>query len=240
MADRSGDITGGNWHDSAPPFLALRNGIVTFHLLRDRTGLYLIDGGFLGAIARIEEILSGLEHDFSDIRAVVLSHGHLDHTLNVAEIKRRTGCRVYAPAADRDQISGTQTYRGSSRLCGLAEALGRRLLRYQIPGIDHWFEPGDTLDLWGGLKIVPLSGHTPGHSGFLSEKRRLLFAGDLFSNYLGIAKLPPPWLNVDNDEVRRSVRRAATLDIDRVALNHGRPSTGEANFADLCRLAARV
>lgn len=218
----------------------IRGTLVHFHLLRDAAGFYLIDGGFLGAVPRLEKRLSETGHDFSAIRALILSHGHLDHTLNVAEIKRRSGCQVYAPTADRDHVAGVHPYRGINRLCGIAEAAGRKALRYREPQVDHWFEPGERLDLWGGLEVVPLAGHTAGHSGFLSQQQRLLFAGDLFSNYLGIAQAPPPWLNVDCAESRKSIQRAAALDIDRVALNHSRPASGEANLTDLRRLAARI
>ncbi len=237
MADPRGDFPDGSPDSAAPCYLSVRSCIVTFHLLRDEAGLYLVDGGFHGAVSRLEKVLHELGHDFGDIRAVILTHGHLDHTLNVAEIKRRSGCRVYAPAADRDHVAGTRPYRGISRLCGIAEGFGRKLLRYQVPDVDHWFAPRETLDLWSGLEVVPLPGHTAGHSGFLSQKHRILFGGDLFSNYLGIPKLPPSWLNVDSAEVRNSIQRAAALDIDRVALNHGWPVTGEANLADLRRLA---
>jgi len=226
--------------ESSPSYRQVRGALVHFHLLRDATGLYLIDAGFLGAVSRLEKILTGLGCDFGDIRAVILTHGHLDHTYNVAEIKRRSGCPVFAPAADRDHVAGEFAYRGLSRLCGIAESLGRKLPGYQVPEVDHWFEPGQKLDLWDGLEVVHLPGHTAGHCGFLSERHRLLFAGDLFSNYLGFAKLPPPWFNTDSAEIHNSIRAAAALDIDRVALNHSRSTTCEANFKDLQRLAARI
>lgn len=210
------------------------------HLLYDPDGVYLVDGGFLGAVRRIERALRRLDRGWPDVRAVLLTHGHLDHSLNLAGLKERSGARVFAPAADREHLAGRHPYRGASRFCGWAEALGRATLGYRVPEVDRWLEPGDSLELWGGLEAVALPGHTVGHTGFYSPSRRLLFAGDLFANLFGPARLPPPWFTDDRAEARRSVARAAELDLAGLLLAHSRRAEPGEHLEDLLALRARI
>lgn len=216
--------------------------VVHFHVLRDADGICLIDAGFIGAIPALEKYLADIDRSFAEIHTILLTHGHLDHTLNVAEIQERSGCKVYAPAADRDHIAGTHPYRGASRLCGLSESLGRLVLRYQPPQIDHWFQPGEIFDdICGGLEVIALPGHTAGHSGFLSRRHDILFAGDLFAAYGRHPKSPPHFFNTDTCQARASIIAAAEIatqrQLSKIALNHSRIATPELLMLDLEHLA---
>ena len=214
--------------------------MVHCHLLYDPGGVYLIDGGFLGAVRRIERALHRLDRDWSQVRAILLTHGHLDHSLNLADLKELSGAPIFAPAADREHVAGRHPYRGISRFCGWAEAVGRAVLGYRVPEVDRWLEPGDSLELWGGLEAVALPGHTVGHMGFYSRSRRLLFLGDLFVNFFGPPRLSPPWFTDDRAAGRRSVVRAAELDLAGVLLAHSRRAEPAEHLQDLLELRARI
>lgn len=227
-------------NDHEAGWVEVRGLVVHCHLLYDRAGVYLIDGGFLGAAGRIGRALDRLDRGWEDVRAILLTHGHLDHSLNLAPLADRSGARIYAPAADRRHLAGTHPYRGISRFCGWAEALGRAVLGYRAPAVDRWLEPGDAIDLWGGLEAVGLPGHTVGHMGFYSRSRRLLFAGDLFVNFFGPPRLSPPWFTDDRPEGRRSLLRAAELDLAGVLLAHSRQGRPGEHLRDLLALRARI
>ncbi|MCB1230764.1 MAG: MBL fold metallo-hydrolase [Verrucomicrobiae bacterium] len=225
--------------------LSFRSPLVTAHGLLDheRHEATLVDGGlFPSKINRIRERLRARGFAFSDVRAILLTHGHLDHTANLACLRKETGAPLYAPEVDRFHIEGRYPYRGLSRICGALESIGRLVLNYETPTIDEWFSPDDQLPFWGGLRVIGLPGHTLGHCGFLSESQRLLVAGDLFSNFRGIPRLPPPWFNVDEAQIRESVRRANKLIPDNggVLMNHGHEATPESHRAELRKLAERI
>ncbi len=219
-------------------YLQIRGVLVHFHVLWDDEGVYLIDGGFIGGIRKIERFLKSHGFAWSDVKALVLTHGHLDHTLNVRRIQEKSGCLVYAPQMDALHISGKYPYEGAARLCGLAEAVGRFFLRYQPPHVDRWIGSEDVLPIWGGLRVIHLPGHTLGHSGLLSVENKLLFAADLFTNHIRNPKLPPTVFNVDDEMNVESVKKAAALDIEGVLLNHSRVCSPEESLADLKALAA--
>ncbi len=209
----------------------LRGLLVQHHLILDGDQVHLIDGGFIGAIPRIGKALAELGKNFSDINNIILTHGHLDHTLNLSQIQKLSGCKIYAPRLDQDHLEGRYPYRGLTRFCGWLEKLGRLLLRFQAPKVDHHFDDGDDI---AGLKVIALPGHTAGHCGLLLAEEKLLIAGDLFTNHLGKASIPPRIFNDDHTEAKKSIRKAAQLDLDGILLNHAWKTT-PAELLKQCR-----
>jgi glyoxylase-like metal-dependent hydrolase (beta-lactamase superfamily II) len=217
-----------------PQIVPLRGLIVQHHLIICDDGVDLIDGGFMGGIDRIQKALRKHGKTLSDVRSILLTHGHLDHTLNVAKLKKLTTCRVYAPRADRDHVMGRHQYCGWARVAGWLEGMGRFLFRFETPEIDHWFEPGERIH---GLEVIALPGHTAGHCGFLQSETGLLFAGDLFTDHFGKPSPPPAILNDDSAMARASIRTAAGLDLEGVMLNHARKSEPSQTLLSLIDLA---
>ena len=217
-----------------PQIVSLRGFIVQHHLIIFDDGIDLIDSGFIGGITRIEKTLRKHGKTLSDVRSILLTHGHLDHSLNVAKIKKLTDCRVYAPLADRDHVEGRHHYRGWSKIAGALEAIGRLLFRFKAPKVDHWFEPGETIH---GLEVIALPGHATGHSGFLLPEEKILFAGDLFANHFGRPSPPPAILNDDDQLAKESIQKAAQLNLKGVILNHAQQAEPAETLRSLIDLA---
>jgi glyoxylase-like metal-dependent hydrolase (beta-lactamase superfamily II) len=199
--------------------IAVRNFIVTFHVLKGIDGLYLIDAGFIGGLKALRLALRKRGWDGLPIRGIILTHGHLDHTLNVAALAERAGAWVAAPRLDEAHIAGTHRYGGWSLVCGLAERFGRALLGYRVPHVDHWFDDGDVLPGPLGLRAVHLPGHTVGHCGLHWPEQQVLFAGDLCSCWLAAA-WPPRMLNDSSAIMLDSLKKALAMDLQGVVLNH--------------------
>jgi glyoxylase-like metal-dependent hydrolase (beta-lactamase superfamily II) len=225
-----------------PGCLQVRGSVVHCYLLEEGDSLTLIDGGFLTVTPdRLEYQLRRIGYSAGQIKNIVLTHGHIDHTLHIAELQRRSGAAVWAPATDEDHIAGRYRYRGLSRICGILERVARILCRYEVPVVDHWFSAGECIPVWGGLTVIPLPGHTYGHCGFYSPNRRLLFAGDLFANFLYYAKLPPRWFNVNTALILDSLIRADRMDLSGgVLLSHCNPGSPRQHRDDLRKLARRA
>jgi len=145
----------------------------------------VVDPG-VDAEAPLEEVLS--RHRLRPV-AVLLSHGHLDHTFSVVPVCGARGIPAWIAPADRGQLTDPWG--------GLGIAPGTPLL-----GRLTFAEPDDVLDLVDGATL-PLAGlelgvrlapgHTPGSVVFdlATPEAPLLFSGDLlFAGSVGRVDLP--------------------------------------------------
>lgn len=213
--------------------LRVRTPGVNFHVLRDKNGLYLIDAGFIGGWTYFQGALRKRGWEKEPIVGILVTHGHLDHILNVGKFVEKTGAWVAAPRLDLPYYSGHPRDRGLPRVTGVLEAIGRPLLGFSSFTPDRLLDDGDHLDLWHGLRALHLPGHTAGHTGFYCEKLGLLFSADLFASYQTAAHLPPAIFNSEPSEIPASVAKALELELSGVLPNHGDGADPEIHLSRL-------
>jgi hydroxyacylglutathione hydrolase len=145
----------------------------------------VIDPG-VGVADRVQAALRAHE---LHLAAVLLTHGHLDHTFDAAQICRTYGVPAYLHPADRHQLADPWSGLG---------------VPSSMPLFDRteFAEPDEVRDLVGGqtLELADLSltvtsspGHTPGSVlfGVDGADGPVLFAGDtLFAGSIGRVDLP--------------------------------------------------
>lgn len=96
----------------------LKGPVVSNYLIYDRDSTVLIDGGFWRGKQRLVHALSQIGRKLRDLDLILLTHGHLDHTLHLADIRARSGAPVAGHPADQVHINGRWPYRGPSRFAG--------------------------------------------------------------------------------------------------------------------------
>jgi glyoxylase-like metal-dependent hydrolase (beta-lactamase superfamily II) len=200
--------------------LQVRAPALNFYVLRDAAGLYLLDAGFIGGRLLLNRALRQRGWVGEPIRGIIVTHGHLDHVLNVAAIARETGAWIAAPRLDADHYKGRPQYRGWARVTGCLESVGRSVLTFEPFVPDRWLDDGDFIDVWHGLRAVHLPGHTHGHMGFYCERLRLLFSADLFASYRRAAHFPPNIFNSAPEQVSQSALVALAFDLAGLIPNH--------------------
>lgn len=190
------------------------------HLLADGDSSVMIDTGMVGEPFLIRRLVRRLGLRSESIKAILLTHGHLDHAGNLAWLKAWSGARVFAHTAEQAHVAGAYQYTGKAKWCGRLEAAGRFLFRYQPAKIDEFIADGQELPFWGGLRVIHLPGHTLGHCGFYSARHELLFSGDLFASYCFNVHRPPAILNSHPELMAASAAKARALNPKLIVPQH--------------------
>ncbi len=197
---------------NVPPSVHAIRGIMgCCHLLEDGDVSVMIDTGMIGEPFFIKRLIRQLGLKPDSIKAILLTHGHLDHAGNLAWLKQWSGAKVFAHAEEASHVAGTYPYTGAARWCGRLEAIGRCLFRYRAAAIDEFITGGQELPFWGGLRVIHLPGHTTGHCGFYSAKHDLLFSGDLFASYFFYTHPPSALLNSVPEHLPASIEKVRRL-----------------------------
>lgn len=109
--------------------------------------------------------------------AILLTHGHCDHTRGAARLQKRYGIPVYASPLDDDSVNAT-----------IRNYFGNTGETYDITPVGD----GDRLSLAGlDFDVISTPGHSPGSLCFHESGAALLITGDtLFAGAIGRSDLP--------------------------------------------------
>jgi glyoxylase-like metal-dependent hydrolase (beta-lactamase superfamily II) len=194
---------------AVPPFF--KNGYVV-SCEDTREGVVIDPGDEAG------QLISAVKADGVKVKAILLTHAHLDHVTGVAHAKRMYGVDVWLHKDDEFLYQGVVEQ---------GQLFGMRVERQ--PPIDRYFEPGVPFT-FGNLTVDIL--HTPGHCpggvclaiGPKDSPERTLFVGDtLFAGSIGRTDLS----GGDTDTLLRSIREVlfAFPDETEVHSGHGPVTT---------------
>jgi hydroxyacylglutathione hydrolase len=158
-----------------------------------------------------------VEHDLT-LAAVLLTHGHVDHTGGSGELAQGNGASVYVhPDDDFLTLNPVEQVRA---MFGMTPPGN-----YEVPEKLESLADGDRINIAGfSIDVRHTPGHTPGHCCFYLEAQETLFSGDqLFAGSIGRFDFPYG----DGNALFRSMRdRVMTLpDETRVLPGHGPGTT---------------
>jgi glyoxylase-like metal-dependent hydrolase (beta-lactamase superfamily II) len=148
---------------------------VNAYVVETKSGLVLIDTGN-GPGHGLSESLKKAQIKPDDIAFVFITHFHNDHIGGLADDAGKPFFKNAVVYAAKEEDAYWLANVGDSVRSKSAQAI---LAPYKQSGRYKTFEPGETLI--EGVTIVPLYGHTPGHTGFLFEDKgqNLLVWGDI-------------------------------------------------------------
>jgi len=121
------------------------------------------------------------EHELNPV-AVILTHGHVDHTTGVAALRENfSNVKVYIHRLDATMLAGAQ---------GNLSALTGKPFRTEPA--DLLIEEGDAIKQAGiKLEVLHTPGHTPGGICLYSKDEGIVFVGDtLFAASIGRTDFP--------------------------------------------------
>ena len=140
----------------------------------------------------IESIEAVLERRQLRVKAIVITHAHIDHIGGAHKLKQRTGAPVYMNANDQELYDHLD-----------AQAAWLGVATPEQTGIDVTARDGDTLAL-GAAQFHVL--HTPGHTQgslclWIPSEQKLVAGDTLFRESIGRTDLP----GGDGRQILRSI-----------------------------------
>jgi len=232
------------WFYVAPGVWGIQDKIVNVYLVHNPSNNHwvLIDTGLKSTAAKIKRVAEQLFWPQITPSAIVLTHGHFDHTGSVVRLSDEWDVPVYAHYLEAPYLTGRSAYPppdptvGGGAFSWLSFLyprqpldLGGRLLLLpengNVPGLDEW-------------KYIHTPGHAPGHVSLCRERDGVLLAGDAFvttrqESLLSVLTQkkhlsgPPKYFTYDWLAAERSVKTLAGLKPLLVASGHGRPMEGK-------------
>jgi len=143
-----------------------------------REAVVIDPGDGLDDMALLERVLdrNGLR-----VKAIIITHAHIDHIGGAAKLKRLTGAPVYLNTEDEQQYANIEW---QARWLGIAVP--------ETTEIDATPRDGDTLKLGAGeLTLIHTPGHTQGSICVYAQAEGVLAAGEtLFLDSVGRSDLP--------------------------------------------------
>lgn len=199
-------------------------------LIESDDGLTLIDAGYPAKEDIVFAAIRATGRSLSQLRHLIFTHHHLDHIGSAAAIVRQTGARTYMHPLDIPMAESGGPFRPMSPAPGLLGLLMCKLFYNPdkcVPavGIDQALTDGEILPIAGGIEVIHAPGHCAGQVALLWRPGRMLFAGDVCMNLVGLGD-PVGFENLP--EGRASQRKLAALSFDAAGFGHGKPIARDA------------
>lgn len=179
------------------------------YLIKTSEGLILIDGALPDSVPQIEASISSLGFKLSDVKYLLNSHAHFDHSGGLAQLKKDTGALLIAHEADVSALEGG-FYLGSED----SKTMGAPPVN-----VDITLKDGDVVEL-GGWELT--LNHTPGHTrgctswGFTVSDGGEAYDALVFCSATVAANRITPPLQYEGivEDYRKTFAKAKTMEVD--------------------------
>src|SRR5712691_150507 len=219
-----------------PGIHRIGNGLINSYLLEESGEITIVDAGVPGYWDDLPDELAAMKHSLADVRAVVLTHAHVDHIGFAERLRKERGVPVSVHELDAMIARGEAKPQNQKMLgIGLAAlrflrlALAKGMLR-STPILEvATFGDGATLDVPGAPRVIHVPGHSEGSAALHLPTRRMLFVGDAFATLNVLSGKVGPQLapfGSDLPRARESLKRLEAIEADIVLPGHGQPWTG--------------
>ena len=200
----------------------------------DDNNLVLIDAGHAGLPGQVEAIAQAIVNEgfrAEDLTHLILTHQDWDHIGHIADLRKLApALRVIAHVDEAPYIDGRK----------MPIKLAARLEQYntmteeQRAGVDLWkgiyenapipvaeqVQDGQIIPMCGGIEIVHVPGHTPGHIAVYLRESRIIICGDAANIDEGKVVGPNPIHTQDMELAMKSLEKIKTYNLSGLVSYH--------------------
>ena len=200
--------------------------------------------------------LKALEHEYGKAPvAIVLTHGHFDHSSNAFQLAEQWNVPIYIGAREKPYLDGEEAYPPFDPTVGGALAFLTRFFpspEYDFGNRLQFIPSSGELDCLPGWKVIETPGHSPGHVSLWDAETKTLIAGDAictadFDKWSGAMLQTPQELarsaspaTPDWESAIASTHKLADLEPQVIGAGHGKPMSGGGVAATLREFAEAV
>jgi glyoxylase-like metal-dependent hydrolase (beta-lactamase superfamily II) len=198
-------------------------------------GLVAVDAGMKSHGNDILAAIRQLRRSPGDVKAVLLTHWHNDHSAGAHELAELAGAEIYYSATEADHLTRRAAATGlRGRISAHIPETGPLVLLKGLLGnapqqpvaATQFITGGETV--CGEFEAIATPGHTAGHLSFYHAPTRTLFAGDALAVVNGQLRFMARPVTEDLSAARHSMARCLDRPIDHVCPGHREPLAREA------------
>ena len=215
-----------------PGLYLINLGFVNAYLLEGKDGLILVDTGVPGSAEKILDAVRSLGKQPADVKHILVTHLHGDHTGSLAALKQATGAPAYMHPMDAALVRRGESSRPVQPAPGLFNKLMSAMMARRGPmpiepaETEHELHDDQELDVVDGLRVLHAPGHAAGQVVFLWPRHGgVLIAADTCGNMMGFG-LPP--IFEDLNDGMKTLKKLGALNFEVAVFGHGKPLTSGA------------
>ncbi len=182
--------------------------------------LALVDSGLPWNPSGIVKYIRSIGREPSELRHILVTHSHPDHTGGTSSLVKATGASVAAHRSDTKRLDGN---REVLAYIGSLGKISAPLPFMRKTPVGSLVDDGDVLPIHGGIRVIHTPGHTPGSVCYLLEESGVLFSGDtIFSDGQQLSR-SVRFPGYDRESYVRSLKRLSEFGFESVCGGHGSP-----------------
>jgi glyoxylase-like metal-dependent hydrolase (beta-lactamase superfamily II) len=206
-------------------------------VVRDETGFMIIDSGYPSDRPLVLESIRRLGLRPTDARAMLITHGHVDHTGSAAYFSETYGTPILCAPEELAHVQGREKHQVT---------FGQVIIRAWRPRVFRWMvhvirsgalkaKPATEAQAWnadvlrnlpGKPEAVLLPGHTPGNVAILLPEAGAIAVGDSFVSGHPLSRTAGPQMlhpmfHTDPAQALAATHRLDEIDASVVLPGHG-------------------
>lgn len=223
--------------EQAPGVFFIEGPASNWIVVRDDTGFILIDSGYPADRHLVLESIRELGLNPAEARAVLMTHGHVDHTGSAAYFSDTYGTPILCSPEELAHVQGKEKHQVTFGQV-IVRAWRPRVLRWLVHVIkagalkakaatraEAWDE-GKLLSLPGQPEAILLPGHTPGNVSILLPGAGAIAVGDSFVSGHPISRKSGPQMlhrmyHFDPVEAFEATHRLDAIQVSVILPGHG-------------------